>query len=95
MSSFARGPFLEAPSIGGIKRFESCTVKLSAKETIWTSLEVRTHPSFLDSLISKYDFGPGISGPLRYRVFREKRPQGPSGSLRNHNGNGNVSEQKI
>ena len=28
------------------KRFENCTVKLSAKETKWTSLEVRTHPTF-------------------------------------------------
>ena len=53
------GPSLEAPgnyraredvlfSIpdGSFKRFESCTVKLSAKETKWTSLFVRTHPTF-------------------------------------------------
>ena len=40
------------------KRFENCTVKLSAKETKWTSLEVKTHPTFLENLISKYDFGP-------------------------------------
>ena len=40
------------------KRFENCTVKLSAKETKWTSLEVRTHPTFLETLILKYDFGP-------------------------------------
>ena len=40
------------------KRFENCTVKLSAKEIKWTSLEVRTHPTFLENLISKYDFGP-------------------------------------
>ena len=40
------------------KRFENCTVKLSAKETKWTSLEVRTHPTFLENLISKHDFGP-------------------------------------
>ena len=66
-----RGPFLEAPgnyrarwavlfSIpdGSFKTFESCTVKLSAKETKWTSLEVRTHPSFLETLISKEDTGP-------------------------------------
>ena len=66
-----RGPFLEAPgnyrarqavlfSIPNesFKRFENCTVKLSAKETKWTSLEVRTHPTFLDTLISKYDFQP-------------------------------------
>ena len=52
------------------KRFENCTVKLSAKETKWTSLLVRTHPTFLETLISKYDFGPvklpGLSrnGPL-------------------------------
>ena len=40
------------------KRFENCTVKVSAKETKWTSLEVKTHPTFLENLISKYDFGP-------------------------------------
>ena len=51
-------------------RFENCTVKLSAKETKWTSLEVKTHPTFLENLISKCDFGPvklpGLSrnGPL-------------------------------
>ena len=54
----------------GIKRFESCTVKLSAKETIWTSLEVRIHPSF-----QRVWFQNMISGPLSYWVFREKRPQ--------------------
>ena len=47
------------------KRFENCTVKLSAKETKLTSLEVRTHPTILENLISKYDFGtvklPGLS----------------------------------
>ena len=43
---------------GSFKRFENWTVKSSAKETKWTSLEVRTHPTFLESLISKYDFGP-------------------------------------
>ena len=53
------------------KRFENCTVKLSAKETKWTSLEVRTHPTFPENLISKYDFGSvkstGLSrnGPLK------------------------------
>ena len=31
---------------------------ISAKETKWTSSEVRTHPNFLETLISKYDFGP-------------------------------------
>ena len=35
------------------KTFESYTVKFSAKETKWTSLEARTHPSFLETLISK------------------------------------------
>ena len=40
------------------KRFKNCTVKPSAKETKWTSLEVRTHPTFLETLILKYDFGP-------------------------------------
>ena len=55
---------------GSFKSFENYTVKLWAKETKWTSLEVRTHPSFLETLISKYYFGPvklpGLSrnGPL-------------------------------
>ena len=72
-----RGPFLEAPGNyrareavlffileSNFKRFENCTVKLSAKETKWTSLKVRTHPTFLENLISKDDFGlvklPGL-----------------------------------
>ena len=38
--------------------FEKCTVKLSAKETKLTLLEVRTHITFLETLVSKYDFGP-------------------------------------
>ena len=33
-------------------------MKLLGKKTKWTSLEVRTHPTFLETLISKYDFGP-------------------------------------
>ena len=33
-------------------------VKLSAKEIKWTSSGVRTHPTFLETLIKKYDFGP-------------------------------------
>ena len=37
--------------------FENCTVKLSARETKWTSLEVRTHSTFLETLISKSDSG--------------------------------------
>ena len=37
---------------GSFKTFESYTVKFSAKETKWTSLEARTHPSFLETLIS-------------------------------------------
>ena len=54
----------------GVSRGLKITLKLLAKETTWTSLEVRTHPIFLESLISKYDFGPvelqGLSrnGPL-------------------------------
>ena len=40
------------------KSFENCTIKLSVRETKWTSLEVRTNPTFLETLISKYDFGP-------------------------------------
>ena len=64
-----RNPFLEALSNyraclavlfsipdGSFKSFENYTVKLSAKETKWTSLEVRTHPTFLETMISKYDF---------------------------------------
>ena len=49
---------------------ENGAVKLSAKETKCTSLEVRTHPTFLETLISKRDSGPvklpGLSrnGPL-------------------------------
>ena len=56
----SRGPFLEAPgnyrarsavlfSIpdGSFKTFENYRVKFSAKETKWTSLEARTHPTFL------------------------------------------------
>ena len=45
-------------------------VKVSARETKLTSLELRTHPTFLETLFSKYDFGPvklpGLSrnGPL-------------------------------
>ena len=41
------------------KSFENGTVKLLAKETKWASLEVRTHHTFLENLISKYDTGPG------------------------------------
>ena len=57
-----RGPFLEAPgnyrareallfSIpdGSFNRFKNGTVKLSAKETKWTSLEVKTHSTFLET----------------------------------------------
>ena len=55
------------------KRFENCTVKFSAKETKWTSLEVKTHPTFLEDLISKYDFGPVklpvITGPVKLFCF--------------------------
>ena len=63
------------------KRFEDCTVKLSAKETKWTLLEVRSHPTFLENLISKYDFGSvKLLGPLRngpqesdiHRKFNQK-----------------------
>ena len=34
-------------------------VKLSAKETKWTSSEVRTRSTFLETLISKSDSRPG------------------------------------
>ena len=84
MKSFRTwGPFLEAlgnyraryailffiPD-GSLKSFENCTVKLSAKQAKLTSLEFRTHPTFLETLISTYDFVPvelpGLSrnGPL-------------------------------
>ena len=55
---------------GSFRRFENCTVKVSVRETKLTSLEARTRPTFLETLISKYDFGPvklpGLSrnGPL-------------------------------
>ena len=48
-----------------VKSFENGTVTLSAKETKWTSLGVRTHSTLLETLILKYDFGlvklPGLS----------------------------------
>ena len=45
------GPFLEATD-GSFKSFENNKVKLSAKETKWTSLEVRTLPRPQLSLIA-------------------------------------------
>ena len=33
-------------------------MELLANETKWTSLEDRTHPTFLETLIQKYDSGP-------------------------------------
>ena len=33
-------------------------MKILAKETKGTSLEVRSHPTFLETLISKYHFAP-------------------------------------
>ena len=60
------GPVLFSILEGASKRFENSTVKLSAKETKWTSSEVGTRPIFLETLISKSD-----SGPVSYRVFRE------------------------
>ena len=40
------------------KSFENYAVKLSAKETKWTSLELRTHPTFIETSISNYSFFP-------------------------------------
>ena len=40
----------------GVSNLENYTVK--PKEAKWTSLEFRTHPTFLETLISKDDFGP-------------------------------------
>ena len=56
--------------MGVSKLLKIIQLRFSAKETKWTSLEVRTHPTFLETLTSKYDFGPvkltGLSrnGPL-------------------------------
>ena len=44
--------------IGVSKVLNRYTVKLLAKETKRTSLEVTTRPTFLETLISKSDFGP-------------------------------------
>ena len=47
--------------------------KLSAKETTkWTSLKLRTQPTFLETLISKSDFGPVMLPGLS-----RNGPQGP------------------
>ena len=52
------------------------TVKLSPKKTKWTSLEVGTHPTFVETLISKYDFGPvklprrSTNGPLAFKLIQ-------------------------
>ena len=42
----------------GVSKVLNSTVKLSAKESKCTSSEVRTLPTFLETLISKHDFGP-------------------------------------
>ena len=63
---------------GSFETFENYTVKFSAKETKWTSLEVRSHPTFLETSISKYDTGPvntpGLSrnGPLAGKFSSRK-----------------------
>ena len=46
---------------GKFKSFQNCSVKLSAKETKWTSLEVRTNPNLLET-----KFQNMISGPFNY-----------------------------
>ena len=54
--------------------FENGAVKLSAKETKWTSLEVRIHPTFLETLILKYDSGPvKLPGLSRNRLDQTKQ----------------------
>ena len=40
------------------QKFWKLHSKILAKEAKWTSLEVRTHPTFLETLISKHNFGP-------------------------------------
>ena len=71
---------------GSFKIFENYSVKLSAKQKKWTSLEVRTHPTFLETSISKQDNGPvnlpGLSrnGPRARPELTgsfEKRASGP------------------
>ena len=55
-----------------VKSFENCIINVSAKETKWTSLEVRTH--LFMRLISKYDFRPvkllvlSKNGPQSHKV---------------------------
>ena len=67
-------------SRGSFKRFENCAVKLLAKETKWTLSEERTRPSFLETLISKSDFGPvklpGLSrnGPQALKFMPYRKP---------------------
>ena len=56
---------------GSFKSFENHTVELLANETKWASLEVRTHPTFLETLISKYD-----SGPVKLPGLWRNGPQG-------------------
>ena len=48
---------------------ENYTIKLLVKETKWTSLEVRTHPAFLETLISKYD----VTGAFEKRAANKDR----------------------
>ena len=44
--------------MGISKVLKTYSAKLLTKETKWTSSEVRTHLIFLETLISKCDFGP-------------------------------------
>ena len=53
----------------GQKKLYSKQVKLLAKETEWALLEVRTHPTFLEILISKSD-----TGPVKLPGFSRNRP---------------------
>ena len=59
---------------GSFKRFQICRVKLSAQKTKWTLLGVTTHPTFLETFSSKYDFGPiksaGLSGNRPQKRFK-------------------------
>ena len=54
---FSKLPVITGPVLlfsileGSFKSFENYTVELLANETKWTSLEVRTHPTFLETLI--------------------------------------------
>ena len=50
--------------------FENYIVKLSAKETKWNTLEVRTNPTFIEILCSKY----GLQARYVTGTFEKRAP---------------------